>query len=139
VLTSISTPPDPEDSIDLTYKIEANDSVSMQCSVKNIYPLPEVKLLWVHFCFKLSQKIHWKLPWLSNLRFDNEERKEFHFETDTKLEEELYDITVSTQILKSELKDESPVSCLVSIPNSDYSKRETITYDGMKNLIFTER
>lgn len=36
---------DPEDSIKLIYKIESNDSVSLQCSVNNIYPLPEVKLL----------------------------------------------------------------------------------------------
>jgi hypothetical protein len=33
---------------------------------------------------------------------------------------------------RSEITDESPVTCEVTIPNSDYSKKETITYDGMK-------
>ena len=37
---------DPEDSIDLTYTInQAEDSVDLKCTVSNIFPEPEVKLL----------------------------------------------------------------------------------------------
>ena len=37
---------DPEDSIGLTYRIdEQEESVDVICSVHNIFPLPEVKLL----------------------------------------------------------------------------------------------
>lgn len=40
------TLPDPEDSIDLTYKIDDQEqSVDVTCAVHNIYPLPEIKLL----------------------------------------------------------------------------------------------
>lgn len=69
-------------------------------------------------------------------RFDNEER-DFHTETETNLENEVYDVMVTARMKKSEIRDESPVTCVVSIPNTDYMKRETITYDGMKSFLFS--
>jgi len=97
---------DPEDSIDLIYKIDdQEESVDVICAVHNIYPLPEIKLL-----------------------FDNEER-DVQTEVEKNLEEEVWDVTVTAKLKKSEIKDESPVSCVVKIPNSDYVKEQTITYD----------
>lgn len=51
------------------------------------------------------------------------------------MEEEVWDVTVTAKLRKSEIRDESPVSCVVKIPNSDYVKEETITYDGMKSFL----
>lgn len=50
------------------------------------------------------------------------------------MQDEVYDVIVTAKLKKSEIKDESPVACELSIPNSDYTKRETITYDGMKSF-----
>lgn len=63
-------------------------------------------------------------------RFDSEE-KDVPTNVETKLGDESYNVTVSAILLKNKIQDESPVSCLVQIPNSKYEKRETITYDGM--------
>lgn len=68
-------------------------------------------------------------------RFDNEDRDVTAL-TEAKMEEgsgeiSRYDVTMTAQIAVAEMKDESPVSCHMRIPNSDYSKEKTITYDGM--------
>lgn len=68
-------------------------------------------------------------------RFDNEER-DFTTEVSNKTDGDVYDVIVKTQMKKSEIQDESPVTCVVKIPNSDYIKRETITYDGMKSFLY---
>lgn len=44
---------------------------------------------------------------------------------------ESYDVTMTAQIAKIDMKDESPVSCYMKIPNSDYTKEISVTYDGM--------
>lgn len=67
------------------------------------------------------------------LRFDNEE-KDVEIDVEKNLEDEVWDVTVTAKLKKTEIKDESPVSCVVKIPNSDYVKQETITYDGMKSF-----
>jgi hypothetical protein len=71
-------------------------------------------------------------------RFDNEER-DFLVETEEQVNEGVTDVTITTNVLRSEIKDESPVTCEVSIPNSDYTKKETITYDGMKSFPIISR
>lgn len=63
------------------------------------------------------------------IRFDSEE-KDVPTDVETKLGDESYNVTVSAILLKNKIQDESPVSCLVKIPNSEYEKKETITYDG---------
>lgn len=75
---------------------------------------------------------------ISFSRFGNEE-KDFQFETESKLNGEVYDVQLSGQIKKSDIADESTVTCLVAIPDSDYAKRETITYDGMKSFQFLNK
>lgn len=63
-------------------------------------------------------------------RFDNEDR-DVAPSTEAKMEDGSYDVTMTAQIAKTDMKDESPVSCHMRIPNTDYSKEKTITYDGM--------
>lgn len=46
-----------------------------------------------------------------------------------------FDVTMTAQIARTDMEDESPVSCHIRIPNSDYTKEKTITYDGMKLII----
>lgn len=65
-------------------------------------------------------------------RFDNEERQEFVVETESKENDGVTDVTISTNVMRNEIRDESPVSCEVSIPQSDYTKKETKIYDGMR-------
>lgn len=63
-------------------------------------------------------------------RFDSEER-EIHYETESTSKDEVYDVSLTATVKRSDVKDESPVTCEVKIPNTDYVKRQTITYDGM--------
>lgn len=65
-------------------------------------------------------------------RFDNEERQEFVIETESKEHDGVTDVTISTNVMRNDIRDESPVSCEVSIPQSNYTKKETKTYDGMR-------
>lgn len=66
-------------------------------------------------------------------RFENEER-DVETVVENNLQDEVYDVILTAKLKKSEIKDESPVTCVVTIPNADYTKRETITYDGMNTF-----
>lgn len=44
-----------------------------------------------------------------------------------------YNITLTTEVPKADIEDESEVTCLVQIPNTEYEASHTVTYDGMKN------
>lgn len=66
-------------------------------------------------------------------RFDNVE-KPLLLNNETKSGENSYNVTLSAQINKSDIEDDSELSCLVRIPNTEYERREAITYDGMINL-----
>ena len=44
-----------------------------------------------------------------------------------------FDVTMTAQIAKNEMKDESSVSCHMRIPNSDYTKKISVTYDERMN------
>ncbi|CAO1411207.1 unnamed protein product [Diamesa serratosioi] len=99
---------DPEDSFDLTYGIdEESQMVNFQCTVSNVYPRPEMKF-----------------------KFDSSDR-DVQASVKAKLDEEVYDVSMTAQIAKSDLNDDSSVSCHMRIPNTDYTKEKTITYDGM--------
>lgn len=50
------------------------------------------------------------------------------------LDNEAYNVVVTAELKKSDIVDESEVTCVVEIPNSDYMTRKTITYDGMKSF-----
>lgn len=49
--------------------------------------------------------------------------------------DDVWDVTVTATLQKTEIKDESPVTCVVKIPNADYIKKETIKYDGTKSFL----
>jgi hypothetical protein len=59
---------------------------------------------------------------------------DFSTETDTITGESSYNITITTQVPKDEIDDESEVTCRVQIPNTEYEAKDTVTYDGMKNF-----
>jgi hypothetical protein len=102
------------------------------CVIDNIFPAPQVKILWV------KSNHNW---WVSKkkilnyfFRFNDKEQENVTV-TNNKVEDEnLYDVEAKLNVKKSDIEDESEVTCLVNIPNSDYTKRETITYDGMKSF-----
>lgn len=102
---------DPEDSMKLEYEFKENNTVQFKCSVTKIYPVPVVQLL-----------------------FDNKER-DFVVETEEKLVEGVSDISITTNVVRSEIEDESPVTCVLSIPNSDYTRSETTIYDANGAMI----
>lgn len=60
-------------------------------------------------------------------------------ETEETINEGVTDISITSNVLRSEIEDESPVTCVVSIPNSDYTKSETTTYDGMNAFLIIFR
>lgn len=66
-------------------------------------------------------------------RFDNEE-KDFALERDEQEKDGVTDVKITASVPRGEIADEIPVTCEVSIPNSDYTKKETIVYDGMKSF-----
>lgn len=47
-----------------------------------------------------------------------------------------YNITLRTEIPKDDIDDESEVTCLVQIPNTEYEAKDTVTYDGMNKFPF---
>ncbi|CRL04497.1 CLUMA_CG017577, isoform B [Clunio marinus] len=96
---------DPEDSIDLSYQFEADGMVKLKCSVYNIYPVPEVDFL-----------------------LDNKELNSAN-DKDVQQDTELFNITVTTVLNKTEIVDDSPMTCVVKIPNTDYIKQEHKIYD----------
>lgn len=67
----------------------------------------------------------------SYCRFDNVE-KSLPGKNLTKSGENLFNVTLTARINKSEIEDESEVACVVKIPDTEYEKKESITYDGMK-------
>ena len=73
---------------------------------------------------------------MKSFRFDNEERTEFEFVRHVVNGNNSVDVILSTHVKKSEIKDESPVSCVVSLPKAKYIKIETKTYDGKNESIF---
>ena len=44
-----------------------------------------------------------------------------------------YNVSMTAQISKNDMKDKSSVSCHMRIPNSDYTKKITVTYDESMN------
>jgi hypothetical protein len=97
---------DPADSVDLKYTIDQLDQVvNLECVVTNIYPYPEIKFL-----------------------FDDVE-KPLQVKSENRTGEHNYNVTISAQINKSDISDDSELSCLVQIPNTEYERKEAITYD----------
>lgn len=52
------------------------------------------------------------------------------------MNEHSFNVTISAQINKSDIEDDSELSCLVRIPNTEYERRESVTYDGMINCCY---
>lgn len=46
----------------------------------------------------------------------------------------MYDVSLSTLVKKSDLKDETEISCVLGVPGTDYIKQKDVTYNGMKEL-----
>lgn len=51
------------------------------------------------------------------------------------LANDAYDVVASAELKKSEIEDESEVTCEVEIPNVGYKSTKKITYDGMKSFL----
>ena len=67
-------------------------------------------------------------------RFNNEDRDVAAlFEDEMEEGSGEYNVTMTAQISKNDMKDELSVSCLMRIPNSDYTKKITVTYDESMN------
>lgn len=75
------------------------------------------------------------MQWYNLFRF-GEEKVKFGDKTEVKHQRdgELYDVIATSYLSKSDIEDESPVTCVVEIPKSNYIKKETITYDGMTHF-----
>ncbi|KAG5682058.1 hypothetical protein PVAND_011443 [Polypedilum vanderplanki] len=96
-----------DDSIKLNYFIdEIENQVNFECSINQIYPLPEVTFL-----------------------IGNEARN-FSSPLETHVFTNIYhNISVSAQINKEEIEDDEEVTCLVRIPTIDYEKKASVHYD----------
>jgi hypothetical protein len=66
----------------------------------------------------------------SGYRFDDEE-KNLSTDVDCKNVTSLYNVTITAQVSKNDIRDESKVTCLMKINDTDYERKETIIYDGM--------
>ncbi|CAG9803828.1 unnamed protein product [Chironomus riparius] len=99
----------PQNSINLKYTIDESEQiVNFECSVFNIYPFPEVKFL-----------------------FDDEE-KNLSTDVDYRNVTSLYNVTITAQVSKNDIRDESLVTCLMKINDTDYERKESIIYDDPK-------
>lgn len=67
------------------------------------------------------------------LRFNDQVSKDSHTEYKS-TDGGLYDVEISAQLKRGDIEDESSVACLVNIPDADYSKKESITYDGENEI-----
>lgn len=45
-----------------------------------------------------------------------------------------HNVTLTAEISKDDVYDESDVTCLVQIPNTEYETHDKVTYDGMNNF-----
>lgn len=103
----------PEQSINLKYNIDnVEQIVSLECTIYNIYPLPDVKFLF------------------------NEEEKSISVDVDTNLSNNLYNVTLTTQLSKNDIQDESEVTCWMKIMDTEYERRKTIIYDENDGMRF---
>ena len=69
---------------------------------------------------------------MSLCRFNN--APDFKAENENTASGSAYNITLTAEISKDDIEDESEVTCLVKIPNTEYETKDTVTYDGMKNF-----
>lgn len=97
-----------DDSIHLNYFIdEIENQVNFECAINQIFPLPEVTFL------------------IGNEAKNFSSPPEFHVATT----DVYHNLTVSAQISKDDIEDDAEVSCVVRIPEIDYERKTTITYD----------
>lgn len=68
-------------------------------------------------------------------RFDDEE-KNLSTDVDYRNATSLFNVTITTQVSKNDIRDESPVTCWMKINDTDYEIKETTIYDGMLLKIF---
>lgn len=52
-------------------------------------------------------------------------------DVEQKVANNLFNVTITAQISKNDISDDSPVTCWIKINETDYEKKETIVYDGM--------
>ena len=70
------------------------------------------------------------------LRFDNEAKKlDKMLDSKPNDEDKLYDVHVSTTVPKSDIKDDTEISCILKVPGTDYLKKREVTYDGMNIIL----
>jgi hypothetical protein len=99
---------DPEDSLTLTYDILNDDTISVKCSATNIHPKPKLTIY-----------------------FDDEERKGLEVHEDIKDSESgsTLDVSITVEIKKEDLQDDTDIKCVLRVPESSYEKTVHKEYD----------
>lgn len=102
---------DPVDSIKINYKFnEENETVRFECNVDGVAPLPEVTF------------------WFN-------EKEQEDIQSDYKqVDGGIYNVEISAQLKRAQIDDDSNVACLVRIPDANYARKESITYDGENGI-----
>lgn len=67
------------------------------------------------------------------LRFNEKEQEDI--QSDYKqVDGGIYNVEISAQLKRAQIDDDSNVACLVRIPDANYSRKESITYDGENEI-----